>query len=393
MAAIPGPSVVPDRVLNAMHRASPDIYVGDFHALSDSVLSDLKLVARTERGYVTIYIANGHGVWEAALTNLFSPGDMVLVLSTGIFAAGWGGFAKSLGIQTEVMDFGFRHPVDIERVGERLKQDKEGHIKAVMVVHVDTASSVRNDIHSLSLAIQDTGHPALLLVDCIASLACDDFCMDAWGVDVTLAASQKGLMLPPGLAFVYFNERAKEIGKKAKLRTPYWDWNRRVNPEEFYQYYCGTPPTQQIFGLREALDMILHEEGLDTVIQRHAIHARAVWAAVEKWGESGPLECNIAARDRRSHAVTALRAGPPFGSQLRQWLSRHAGLSLGIGLGAATAEDKDATGAFRIGHLGHLNPHMILGTLASIEAGFEALGYPRGKGAIEAAAAELKVLE
>lgn len=393
MVAIPGPSVVPDRVMRAMHEASPDIYSDEFHTLSASVHSDLKRVVQSENIYLAAYIANGHGAWEAALTNLFSPGDLILVISTGIFAAGWAGFADALGIQTEVMEFGFRNDIDTERLAERLEEDKDGQIKAVLTVHVDTASSVRNDIQSLSSILKDSGHPALLLVDCIASLACDPYQMDAWGVDVTIAASQKGLMLPTGMAFVFFSYRAMQAGMGAKLRTPYWDWNRRVNPDEFYQTYCGTAPAQHLFGLREALDMILSEEGLENVLQRHAILAKAVWAAVDQWGRGGPLECNIVNREKRSHAVTALRAGAPYGAQLRQWLSAHTGVTLGVGLGAGTPDDPEASGAFRIGHMGHLNAHMMMGTLASIEAGFDAIGYPRGQGAIEAAAAEIKFLE
>ncbi len=381
--------MIPDRVLNAMHRPSPDIYSADFQSIADSVLTDLKRIARTD-GNVAMYIANGHGAWEAAVTNLFSPGDSALVLQTGLFAAGWGGFADSLGVNTETMDFGIRSDIDAERVAERLAADPAGRIKAVIAVHVDTASSVRNDIESLAAAIRAAGHPALLLVDCIAGLACDDFHMDSWGADVVLAGSQKGLMLPPGLAFVYFNDRAMQAGKNARLRTPYWDWNRRVNPEEFYQTFCGTAPSQHIFGMRESLNMILNEEGLDAVINRHAVLARSLWAAVDAWsGDGDRLEFNISDPEKRSRAVTALRAGPPFGKRLRSWLSRNAGVSLGIGLGMSSPEDPDASGSFRIGHMGHINPGMLLGVLASIEAGFEAVGFPRGRGALEAAASEL----
>ena len=392
IVAIPGPSVVPDRVLNAMHRASPDIYSAEFQSVSEGVLTDLKRVART-CGHVAVYISNGHGAWEASVTNLFSPGDSVLVLSTGLFAAGWGGFAEGLGVKTETIEFGVRSDIDAARVAERLAADTERRIKAVIAVHVDTASSVRNDIGSLADAIRAAGHPALLLVDAIAGLACDDFHMDSWGADVVLAGSQKGLMLPPGLAFVFFSDRAKRAGSGAGLRTPYWDWNRRVEPEEFYQTFCGTAPTQHIFGLRESLNMILEEEGLDATLRRHAVLARALWAAAEAWGAGdSPLEFNIEDREKRSHAVTAIRAGRPFGAQLRGWLLRNAGVSLGIGLGMSSPDDPDASGSFRIGHMGHISPHMLLGVLAAMEAGFEAIGYPRGRGALEAAASVLAEL-
>ncbi|MCY3879062.1 MAG: aminotransferase class V-fold PLP-dependent enzyme [Rhodobacteraceae bacterium] len=385
--AIPGPSVIPDRVLNAMHRASPDIYSTELRDLTSGLIDDLKGLVRT-KGEAAIYIANGHGAWEASVSNLFSRGDTVLVLETGLFANGWGGFASALGVNVETIDFGMRSDVDCERLAETLKQDSDGRIKAVLTVHVDTASSVRNDITAISKAIQAAGHPALLLVDCIASLACDDFQMDEWGADVVLAASQKGLMLAPGLAFVFFNQRALQAGRSADLRTPYWDWQRRVDPDEFYQRFCGTAPTSLLFGLHESLQMLIHEEGLASVFERHERLARAIWSAVGMWGQGGPLEFNIPDPSKRSHAVTAIRAGPPYGSKLRDWVSRNAGLNLGIGLGMSTPEDSEATGSFRIGHMGHINPHMILGALASIEAGFEAIGYRRGRGALEAAAAE-----
>lgn len=385
-SAIPGPSVIPDRVLRAMHRASPDIYSKALEEEVVNLLADLKSVARTG-GNAAIYIANGHGAWEAVITNLFSPGERILVLATGTFALGWGGFAEALGVETECIDFGIRSDIDAARVADALAADTDKRIKAVIAVHVDTASSVRNDLAAVAGAIRDAGHPALLLADCIASLACDSFEMDGWGVDVAVAGSQKGLMLPPGLSFVFFNDRALEAGRGASLRTPYWDWQRRVNPDEFYQTFCGTAPTQHIFGLRESLTILLREEGLEAALERHRILAQAIWAAVDIWGNDGPLQFNIMDPSKRSHAVTALRAGPPNGALLRDWASRHAGISLGIGLGMSSADDPAASGSFRIGHMGHLNPHMVLGCLASIEAGFEAIKFPRGQGAIEAAAA------
>ena len=388
LVAIPGPSVIPDRILNAMHRPSPDIYSHEFQALATSVLGDLKSVARTN-GNVAIYIANGHGAWEATLTNLCSAGDKILVLSTGLFAVGWGGFAEALGVETETIDFGIHSAIDADVVAEKLASDADGEIKAVIAVHVDTASSVRNDISRLGNVMRATGHPALLLVDCIASLACDDFHMDEWNADVVLAGSQKGLMLPPGLAIVYFNKRAHKVGSTANLRTPYWDWSRRIEPDEFYQLFCGTAPTHHIFGLRESLDMILRDEGLEHVLSRHEKLARSVWAAVDAWGKGGSLTCNIPDSINRSHAVTSLCAGPPYGQALRQWTCHNAGVSLGIGLGLSTSDDPNASGSFRIGHMGHINPNMLLSVLASIEAGFQAIGFKRGRGALEAAAAEI----
>ena len=383
--AIPGPSVIPDQVLQAMHRSAPNIYSSDLEHMVHGLLDDLRVVAGTD-GYSTIYIANGHGVWEAALSNTMSRGDRILVLATGLFARGWGGFAESMGVSVEYIDFGPCGTIDATRVAERLAGDHDHVIKAVIAVQVDTASSVRNDIASLSAAIKSTGHPALLMVDCIASLACERFLMDDWGVDVMIAASQKGLMCPPGLGFMFFNDRARARCRSAGLRTPYWDWERRVDPEEFYMLFCGTAPTHLLYGLRTALDMILKEEGLDAIWERHARLARAVWAAVEKWSENGSIALNISDPRHRSHAVTTIRTCPPFGRLLRNWTESNAGLTLGIGLGMGSPEDPDASGYFRIGHMGHVNAHMILGALGVIEAGFGAIGCRRGRGALDAAA-------
>ncbi len=379
--------MIPDTVLNAMHQASPDIYGKEITQLVDSVLQDLKAVARTT-GHATIYICNGHGVWEASLTNLFSPGDHILVLETGIFAHWWGRYAQSFGIEVERIDFGPRNSVDADCVAERLTEDTSGSIKAILVAQVDTASSVLNDIPAVSEAIKAANHPALLMVDCIASLACEEFRMDEWNVDVALAASQKGLMMAPGLGFLFCNSRAFEISRSAELRTPYWDWQPRIEAEAFYQIFAGTVPAQQIFGLSESLNMIVRQEGLDAAIRRHHNLAQAIWAAVDEWGSGGTLEFNIENAANRSHAVTTLRTGASSASQLRNWVSENAGLSLGVDL-LSGPDDPTGEGVFRIGHMGHVNPHMILGALASIEAGFETIAFPRGKGAVEAAAAKL----
>lgn len=382
--AIPGPSILPDRVIQAIGRASPDIYDPELAEMVYGIIKDLKTVAGTKE-YASIYICNGHGVWEGSLTNLFNKGDKVLVLATGIFAPGWGGFAEALGLDVETLDFGKRNPVATETLLERLSRDKQHEIKAVLVVQVDTSTSVRNDIHAISKAIKSIDHPALLAVDCIASLGCENFYMDEWNVDVMITGSQKGLMTPPGLGFIFFNERAREAGKNVNLRTPYWDWERRVNPEEFYQLFCGTAPTHQLFALREALNMILHEEGLEQVFRRHGIIAEAIWAAFDTWSSKGQIEMNIKDKHFRSHSVSTIKLLPPNGKLLRKWTRDHAGLTLGIGLGMGTTEDPQSTGYFRIGHMGHINPNMILGLLGSIESGFEHLGVARGTGALEAA--------
>jgi alanine-glyoxylate transaminase/serine-glyoxylate transaminase/serine-pyruvate transaminase len=384
--AIPGPSVMPDRVLNAMHRAAPNIYAGALIEMTRSLIPDLRAVART-RHAATIYIGNGHAVWEAALANVLSRGDLVLVPATGRFGYGWGEMAKGLGAEVEVMDFGKRAPVDLARLEERLAADTGHRIKAVLAVQTDTSTSVRSDIAGMRAALDRAGHPALLMADCIASLACDEFHMDDWGVDVTVAGSQKGLMTPPGLGFVWFSPKADAARERANCVTAYWDWRPRANPEEYWQFFDGTAPTHHLYGLREALTMLVREEGVEAAWARHAKLARAIWAAFEAWGQAGPVELNVADPAHRSHAVTSVRIGAPHGTALRDWLTEKAGVTLGIGLGMAPPGDPAWHGFFRVGHMGHVNAHMVMGTLGAIDAGLKALGIPHGSGALEAAAA------
>lgn len=383
--AIPGPSVMPDAVLSAMHRAAPNIYAGELPDMMPRLMDDLRAVARTQHN-AAIYIANGHGAWEAALANVIAPGDRVLLPATGRFGFGWGDMATGLGAQIDVIDFGKRAPIDVAQVSEALLADKSHEIKAVMAVHVDTSTSVRNDIAGLRAALDDAGHPALLMVDCIASLACDVFEMDAWGVDVMVTASQKGLMVPPGLGFVFFSERAQAARSRMTRVSRYWDWVPRADPQIFAQHFGGTAPTHHLYGLRASLDMI-HAEGIENVWHRHGVLARAIWAACDVWGQGGPLEMNVADPSHRSHAVTALRLGAPHATRLRDWVEQNLGLTLGIGLGMAEPGDDAWHGFFRLGHMGHVNGHMIMGLLGGIEAGMRALDIPRGTGALEAAAA------
>lgn len=377
--AIPGPSTVPDRVLRAMHRASPDIYEGDLLALCDGLIPSLRAVART-RHQATIYIGNGHAAWEAALCNTLSRGDRVLVPATGRFGHGWAGMARGLGVEAEVIDFGPEAPIDAGVVERALRADREGRIRAVLAVQTDTSTSVRSDLAALRAAIDAAGHPALLMADCIASLGCDRYEMDGMGADVTVSASQKGLMCPPGLGFVWFNDRAAEARARADLVTPYWDWRPRSAPEANWQYFGGTPPTQALYGLREALDMI-EAEGVEAIWARHARLARAIWAAAEAWGQGGPLRPGVPDPAHRSHAVTSLALGPGQADALRDWTRTQVGVTLGVGLGREPADAH-----FRIGHMGHVNAHMVLGVLACMEAGMTALGIPHGPGALEAAA-------
>ncbi|WP_413720284.1 pyridoxal-phosphate-dependent aminotransferase family protein [Silicimonas sp. MF1-12-2] len=376
--AIPGPSVMPERVIRAMMRAAPNIYHGELPDMMPDLIRDLKSVART-RHNAAIYICNGHGAWEAAAANVLSPGDKVLVASTGRFSHGWAEVARSLGIEPEILEFGLRSPIDPERVKERLAADTEGRIRAVTVVQTDTSTSVRSDVPAIRRAIDAAGHDALLMVDSIACLGCDVMEMDAWGVDVLVTASQKGLMTPPGLGFVFYNDKADRWREAVKSVSYYWDWRPRTEPDYFYRYFAGTAPTHLLYALREALDMIA-EEGLEQIWWRHGILAQAVWAAFEHWGEEGPLELNAPDRSFRSHAVTGVRVGSDKATELRNWCENQAGLTLGIGLGMEPTDH-----FFRLGHMGHVNAQMVLGALATIEAGLKTVGIPHARGGAEAA--------
>lgn len=317
--AIPGPSVSPDRVLNAMHRTAPNIYEGEIVDMTRTIVADLKRVAMTSQ-HVAIYITNGHGAWEAAISNMFSRGDRALVAATGRFGIGWAEAAQKMKIAVDVIDFGKSSPADPQRIADALRADAGHSIRAVLVTHVDTASSARNDIATIRAAIDSTGHPALLAVDAIASLGCDELRMDEWGIDVIVGASQKGLMLPPGLGFVWLSDKALAACGNSDLVTPYWDWKPRAIGAEFYQYFGGTAPTHHLYGLRESLTMILDEEGLPQVWQRHQRLAQAVWAAFDAWGKGTAIRLNMADPAFRGRSVTAATIPNGRAGALRRWL-------------------------------------------------------------------------
>ena len=296
IVAIPGPSVVPDRVLAAMHRPMPDIYDGELLAVTDEVFDALPALAGTsQRALVTI--GNGHSAWEMALTNTLSKGDRVLVLDCGRFAAIWGEMASFLGLDVELVESEPGFANDPGALEERLRADSEHQIKAVLTAHVDTASSAKNDIAAFREALDAAAHPALLMVDCIASMGCEPFRMDEWGVDLALSASQKGLMTPPGLGIVWPGERARAVHPTAGLRTRYWDWTYRTEDGPHYLRFCGTPPVTHLFGIREALRMI-DEEGLDVRWERHRVLGESVRAAVEAWSTPDGIGCYVRGRVR-----------------------------------------------------------------------------------------------
>jgi alanine-glyoxylate transaminase/serine-glyoxylate transaminase/serine-pyruvate transaminase len=375
--AIPGPTNVPDAVLQAMHRPALDIYSDQMVNLTDGLLRDLSKLFAT-KGQSYIYIANGHGAWEAVLSNVLSRGDKVLVLESGRFAIGWGNAATAMGADVEVLKGDWRRAVRPAEVEARLRQDRDHTIKAILVAQVDTASGAVNDIEAIGKAIKAAGHPALFMVDAVASLGCMPFEMDGWGIDVAMSGSQKGLMTPPGLSFVATNDRAREAHKTAGLRTPYWDWSEREGLEH-YRKYGGTAPVHLLFALRQAIDMIFDEE-LENVFLRHRLLGEAVRRAVSVWAEGQVLGFNIAEATERSDTVTTVvMANGHDPVALQRYCKEKCGVVLGIGIGDLAGQ------AFRIAHMGHVNAPMILGTLGVIEVGLNALAIPHGKGGTEAA--------
>jgi alanine-glyoxylate transaminase/serine-glyoxylate transaminase/serine-pyruvate transaminase len=378
--AIPGPTTVPDEVLRAMHRPAVEIYSGSLLALTDGLLRDVARVFNT-KGRAYIYAANGHGAWEAALTNVLSRGDRILVLESGRFAISWGDHARRMGAEVEVLKGDMRRAVRPAEVEARLKADRTSPsgrtIKAVLVAQIDTASGVVNDIPAIGQAIRAAGHDALLMVDAVASLGCMPFDMDDWGVDVAMSGSQKGLMAPPGLGFVAANDRAREVHKKAGLRTPYWDWTDREG-DQHYQKYAGTPPEHLLYALRQALDLMF-EEGLSNVFHRHRLLAEAVRRAVAIWAEGQVIGFNVIEPGERCDTVTPVLTNGHDPDVLRGYCEDQCGVVLGHGIGELSGK------AFRIAHMGHVNAPMILGTLSVVEMALAALRIPHGRGGTQAA--------
>jgi alanine-glyoxylate transaminase/serine-glyoxylate transaminase/serine-pyruvate transaminase len=375
--AIPGPTVIPDAVLQAMQRPAVDIYAGPLVAQTEGLLADLsRMFATAGKSY--IYAANGHGAWEAALTNVLSRGDKVLVLESGRFAIGWGEAARMLGAESEILPGDFRRAVRPDEVEARLRADSKGEIKAILVAQIDTASGVVNDIEAIGQAKRAAGHDALLMVDTVASLGCVPFQMDAWGVDVAMAGSQKGLMTPPGLGFTAAGPRARDAHKKADMRTPYWDWTFR-DGDVHYHKYCGTPPEHLLFALRAALDMIF-AEGLPNVYKRHALLAEATRRAVAIWAQGGAFGFNVTAPAERCDTVTAvITQGGDSAQPLVDYCRDKCGVVLGRAIGWTEGR------GFRIAHMGHVNAPMVLGTLGAVEMGLTALKLPHGRGGTQAA--------
>ena len=370
---IPGPTNVPDRVLHAIAQPTIDHRGPDFAELARDVLRRVKPVFATS-GPVVIYPSSGTGAWEAALVNTLSPGDRVLAFETGHFATLWREMAERLGLVVDFVPGDWRRGVDPAAVGERLAADTAHSIAAVMVVHNETSTGVASRIPEIRAAIDEAGHPALLLVDTISSLGSIDYRHEDWGVDVTISCSQKGLMLPPGLGFNAISEKALAAAPKAGLPKTYWDWAPilEANERGFYPY---TPATNLLYGLREAL-LLLEEEGLPNVFARHNRHAEATRAAVRGWG----LEVLCADEREYSSSLTAVLLGEEHDAdKVRQIILDRFDMSLGTGL------SKLAGRVFRIGHLGDFNDLTLAGTLSGVQMGLELAGVAVDPAGLQAA--------
>jgi alanine-glyoxylate transaminase/serine-glyoxylate transaminase/serine-pyruvate transaminase len=374
---IPGPTNVPDRILRAIDRPTIDHRGPEFAALAKAALAGMQRLLRT-KGAVAVFPSSGTGAWEAALVNTLSPGDKVLAFETGQFAALWRAMAVRLGLEVELIATDWRHPVEAEEVEARLTADKAHTIKAVMIVHNETSTGVASDIAAIRRAIDRARHPALYLVDAISSLGAMELRHDAWGIDVTIAGAQKGLMLPPGLGFNAISDKALAASRGARLPRAYWEWQPMIAAAET-GFFPFTPATNLLFGLAEAMAM-LEEEGLDAVFARHARLAEATRRAVAAWG----LEPVSIVAKAQSSALTAVLLPPGHDADaLRRTVLERFDMSLGAGLG------KLAGKVFRIGHLGWFNELMLMGTLAGVEMGLAAAGVPHRKGGVEAAMDQL----
>ncbi len=370
---IPGPTNVPERILRAIDHPTIDHRSAQFAHLARECLDGLKAIFKTQQPIV-IYPASGTGAWEAALVNTLSPGDAVLMYETGHFAATWRKLAEALGLKAQFAADDWRNGVRAEAIEAALAADSGHAIKAVCVVHNETSTGVTSDIAAVRRAIDRTAHPALLMVDTISSLASIDYQADQWGVDVTVAGSQKGLMLPPGLSFNAISEKALAASKSARLPKSYWRWSEMLesNKNGFFPY---TPATNLLYGLREAISM-LQEEGLEQVFKRHARHAEATRRAVRAWG----LELWARNESEYSNSLTAVLMPQGHDERtLRSTVLEKFDMSLGSGLGQIAGR------VFRIGHLGHFNDLMLCGTLAGVEMGFAAANIPHHAGGAQSA--------
>ncbi len=362
----PGPTHIPDRVQNAMHNKAIDFASPEFMNLAVSCFDDMKpLFGLEDAGEIFLYTASGHGAWEAAFVNLFEPGDTVLMPETGRFSRVWGEMGEALGLVIASVENDWRSAIDPARVEEALRADTGRKIKAVLMVHTETATGATSDIQAIRAAIDAAGHPALLVIDAIASWLTVPLPMSEWGVDVVVAASQKALMLPPGISFCAVGPKALAATEACKTFREYWSWSARLGVEQ-YRRFCGTAPEHMVYGLREAID-ILGEEGLDQVFARHARLAEATRLCVGEWVKGNVLEFNTTIEAERANSLTVIRVAEHMDAEDIRRTAREI-FDVACGGGLALLAKK----VFRIGHMGDLNDPMILGALGGIEA---ALGY------------------
>ena len=370
----PGPTNIPERVRLAMARPTVDFNGPEFVALRDRSLERLKGVLKTKKGFPILYAASGNGAWDASIANVFSPGDKVLVPTTGFFTDRWANTARAYGLEVELVATPDRRAVDPEAIARHLAADKKHEIKAVLIVQNETATGMRHPVAEVRAAIDKAGHPALYMVDTISSLASYDFRMDEWGVDLVIGGSQKGLMMPPGMSFTAINDRTWQAAQTARNPRRYWDWRPMV--ENGRQVgFCGTPPIAHFYGLEAALDMI-EEEGLENVFARHLRLARATRACVKAWG----LEIYSLDPAAASDSLTAVLM--PLGhdaDRVRAIANDKYSVALGRGLGTLQGR------IFRIGHMGDINEPMLLGALAAIELALAEAGVPHSRGGVATA--------
>jgi len=370
---IPGPSNTPERILRAMNHPTMDHRGPEFGDITTDILAKSKQLFQTS-GDVIIYPSSGTGAWEAALTNLFNPGDKILAFETGYFALLWKNLAQKIGLEVEWLKSDWRHGVDPNQIESALKNDQVKAIKGVMVIHNETCNGITSDLRSIRQAIDNANHPSLFLADVVSSLGTTAFNQDKLGVDVAICASQKGLMMPPGLGFNAINEKALNYSKNSKFSQPYWKWDRIIEMNKT-GYYPYTPASGLFFGLNEALDMIL-EEGLDQVIERHRILGEACRVATDTWG----LDNQCLNSSEYSDSTTALIMPEGHNAdELRKTIYNELNMSLGTGLGQLKSK------VFRIGHLGDMNELMLMGTLSGVEMGMQMADVPFNKGGVQAA--------
>ena len=378
----PGPTRVPDEVVAAMSRQPMDLADPRVDDVIAACEHGLKRLLQTERADVFMFAANGHGAWESVIVNLVAPGQAVLVAGTGHFSEQWAIQTEAMGGRVIRTPYTEGLPIDAAAVEQALRDDREHRIVAVFVVHTDTASGVTSDLAALRAAIDAAGHPALFVVDVVASLGAAPFAMDALRANVVLGASQKGLMVPPGLGFVAADAQAMEVASRNPMPRYYWDWGRRQS-EMSYRKFCGTPPHSLLMGLQAALALIF-QEGVEGVLARHCLLAGAVQAAVACWSEGGSLQFFGSVPAARSVSVTTISVGPGIDVDALRTVARERfQVAIAGGLGPLAGR------VFRIGHLGDLNPAMVLGCLAGVEAAMAQLAIPFGRGGMDAAVAHL----